>query len=609
VTVTLTVETTHPAPGLGTGTDQRITVWQESREIANGQDSTRRGGEVLFNRTFTETVSTARGRVATPTDYFCVRVEVYEAGISSGPSHIIERDPAFLMERQEIAPLPRTGRASDKAGPQELVIYYCDMVPFQRDQNDPASWLARDGVPAYVESELLPAMVEAVRLQTEEWGFAWSGAWTGYRSGPDERRLSVALSADKVWYHGQAPLDGQAAITIRVEGGPNAAYETLTDGIMSTFHHELFHNLQRSIVQEVGGHGEVAGRDDAWEFFSEGTAVLASSVAQPAVQFSESAEPRAYLYRAKAFVGGSGFPGDLNTSYGQMIPYHAAVYWRFLFEQCGGLQETRTGMGLIRRALELFYSNEIVDIAPDSAESTTDLVDWLPAIMDATLSSPEAAACPFQTYEDSLQHFSRALYTLRLHGGRCTAPGEPAGCGLFDPENQYNAPPVSKLTFRGRQVVLSADEQPYPAGIRSSYGMDLIEVILHEEADGLPLTIEFQGEPGAEARFSVQLVKLVDDGTGTSWQPSLTAVGPAQPLMQTTGDERLFYTISEIDTQTSNRLGLIITRLDSQEEADPVGAYTILLRSTQSRHRGRILRLQRAAGGRSASQMQDRTTV
>lgn len=131
--------------------------------------------------------------------------------------------------------------------------------------------------------------------------------------------------------------------------------------------------------------------------------------------------------------------------------------------------------------------------------------------------------------------------------------------------------------------MFGAGEQPYPAGIKSSYGMDFVEVVLDDKAKGQPLSIEFHGAPGSEAEFSVQIWKLMDDGTGTSWQPSLTAVSPAETLIRRGVDGNLFYTIPEIDTKTFNRLGLIITRLDSGEDAGPAGAYTILLSPGQGR--------------------------
>jgi hypothetical protein len=146
---------------------------------------------------------------------------------------------------------------------------------------------------------------------------------------------------------------------------------------MSVFHHELFHNQQRNISLHFGSKGNIAGKDGAWELFSEGTAVLASLVGQPSVQMASSPMPRSYLKRANAFIGSDGvFPGGLNMSYTE-IPYHTALYWRFLYEQCGGIKDGRedpaAGMQIIRKILETLYSGEMVDI-----NSSTSAVQKLP---------------------------------------------------------------------------------------------------------------------------------------------------------------------------------------------------------------------------------------
>lgn len=58
------------------------------------------------------------------------------------------------------------------------------------------------------------------------------------------------------------------------------------------------------------------GLDVAWQFFSEGTAVLASSVGQPRGQFSHTVWLQNYMFYAKNFVlFGSGRSRDLHKSY------------------------------------------------------------------------------------------------------------------------------------------------------------------------------------------------------------------------------------------------------------------------------------------------------
>ena len=362
-------------------------------------------------------------------------------------------------------------------------------------------------------------------------------------------------------------------MAIKVKGGHNARYDTLTDGLMSTFHHELFHNLQRNINQIGGGDGDVDGAKNAWQFFSEGMAELASSVGQPLVQFAPTSRERAYMFDANSYVGGGGFLGELNISYERMRPYYAAMYWRFLYEQCGGMKDgakdPAAGMQVISRTLTVLYSGDTVDIS-----SSADLIGELPEIMDRVL---EGSSCPFKTYEESLTGFARAIYALRLDGGRCIEPGVPAGCGLYDPNSLYRDPPVSTITYTGTAITYAEADQPFPAGIRSSFGMDFVDVILDPTADGQPLTLQFYGAPEAEAEFNVQLWRLVDAGEGTRPQRIPTQITTTEILTRVNADGHLVYVIPAIDTTVCNRLGLIITRLDVKEISDPVGEYTIVL--------------------------------
>jgi hypothetical protein len=410
-------------------------------------------------------------------------------------------------------------------------------------------------------------MVEAFRVQTDEWGFPWYPAWRGHRPGEDAERLSVALTDGDTWYHGRAPGQGHAGISLNVSRG-EVEYATLTDGLMSTFHHELFHAHQRNIHQHLGGSGHIVGADGAWAWFGEGTAVLASSVGQPDVQFSRTWGTRAYLFHARAFVGRAGISaGDLNRSYAQMNPYHAAAYWRFLYEQCGGMndgiEDPAAGMAFIRRVLTTLYSGDIVGI-----DASTDLVQEMPGVMDEAL---RGSSCPFGTFQESLLAFARAIYALPLDEGWCRVRGVPTGCGFYDRENLYGDPPVSTLTYGGVALVYSAAEQPYPAGIPSSFGIDLVDVELDDAANGEPLTIEIRGAPGSEAAFGVQVWKLAGPSPATQ-APSPEAVVQIEP-----GADGV-YVIPAIDTAAYDRLGLIITRLDAEEALDGDGAYELVLR-------------------------------
>jgi hypothetical protein len=557
LTVTLQLETQHGDPDLGGGPDRRITVWRESRWVPGDGDSSAAVTSLQFHHQFDDTL-TAAGEAPMPTDYYRVEIALWDEAHPPAEPRLAYRDDfAFLLENQMLAPLPQVQEESPGSAPDELVVYYCDMFPFRQRIGDSATWLQRDEVGDHLQAELVPAMTEAFRVQTDDWGFPWSPAWTGYRTGEDSRRLSVALSDGETWFHGRAPDRGHAGISITTDD--SAHYDTLTDAIMSNFHHELFHNLQRNLYLDLGGDGDISGVGEAWAFFSEGTAVLASSVGQPEVQFAQTRIPRAYLSYARLF--------PTSESYEEMDPYRAALYWRFLYEQCGGMSEgvenPAAGMGIIRNALTVLYSGEAVDVS-----ASTDLVAYLPAIMDRALA--RTPSCPFRSHAESLVGFARALYALRLDGGRCAAPGVPSGCGFYDPDHIYRDPLVGSVTYTGAGLTFDRSSQPYPAGIQSSFGIDFLDVVLDPAAAG-SLTVELRGAPGAAARFHVQLWGLAAGENLSPQGDPVSLVGASEE------DGRLVYTLPALELDQVDRLGLIITRLDAQESTDPAGDYTLIL--------------------------------
>jgi hypothetical protein len=570
VTLTLKLETQHGDPDRGAGPENRIPVWSESQRIANNGGPARSAVTAVFVHEFDENVISEGETLRTPTDYYRYELAViYSSDPVTDSVDTFVQDYAFLLENQWVAPLPTVREASAGAAPDELIVYYCDMFPIREAEGD-AAWLPRLSMPDYIQSELVPAMVQAFRAQTDDWGFTWHDAWASYRSGKDAERLSVALAKGELWFHGKAPYPsvGSAGISLRADAKQNAAYDTPRDAILSTFYHELFHNLQRSLYQGYGGDGDIDGAGDAWGFFSEGTAVMATSIAQPSVEFAQTSLARHYMDKARWYLG-RGLPSTgLNRSYAEMNPYHAAIYWRFLYEQCGGLsddaEDPAAGLDIIRRALAALYSEEIVDIS-----ASTDLVGKLPEVMDQALAQ---ASCPFKTHQESLNAFARAIYALRLESGRCIRPGTPAGCGLYDPNNLYDAPPAGIIAYSGASIAYDARQQRFPAGVQSSYGMDFVDVILDPAGNGGALTLEFYGAPEAAAEFSVQLWKLNESPAGL-----IPYTNAAEMLTERNADGHLIITIPAIDTTEFNRLGLIITRVDADEDLDQVGEYTIAL--------------------------------
>jgi hypothetical protein len=415
-------------------------------------------------------------------------------------------------------------------------------------------------------------MVEAIHMQTQDWGFSLDG-W----SNAGNTRLGVALSEGVTWFHGPAPERGHSGISINVNGGDNADYKALTDGLMSTFHHELFHIFQYSSMLANEGDGDFNGKDKAWRFFSEGMASFISSAAQPEIQFNQSGEARAYMDKAVHYVGGRGYPGDLNNSYAGMDPYHAALYWRFLYEQCDGLSNSTgapdTGMLLIRRIMQVLYGKEVVDMS-----ASADLVRELPALMDLALSGPEASYCPFRTFRESLTLFASAIYKLRLDEGRCSAPGFPDGCGLYDPNQLYSSPRTSTLTYLGKEIIYAEKDQSYPPGIRSSYGMDFIDISLNSNIQGQPLTLELHSDPAGIAEFNIQVIHLLDQGSGLGSNTFLVQDFPVVTLEKQPTDGSLTVAIPPVDLNQFNRLGVIVTRTDANEAMDPVGAYRLVVK-------------------------------
>jgi hypothetical protein len=282
------------------------------------------------------------------------------------------------------------------------------------------------------------------------------------------------------------------------------------------------------------------------------------------VQFESSLGRRAYLTRVKGFIGQEGATGGgLNQSY-ETMGYHAAIYWRFLYEKCGGMrpgvEDPAAGMRVIRTMLETLYTAEITDVAGNS-----NIVEGLPRLMDRVFE--KEAACPFKDYADSLVQFARAVYAVKLVDGRCFKPGIPVECGFYDPNNLYPLPPV-------RSVDLASTAQPVSADIPSSYGIDFIDVRVGPDTDGRSLSIEFANASGAETIFSIQVlaIQILDDHTSQSaYMVPVTQYGQSAVLAEETGNESVVIDISSAELRNIDCIGLIVTRLDRNEKSEDGG--------------------------------------
>jgi hypothetical protein len=195
-----------------------------------------------------------------------------------------------------------------------------------------------------------------------------------------------------------------------------------------------------------------------------------------------------------------------------------------------------------------------------AAQMVQDDVGAMQRALDAAFTRVDG---PFRSFEESLVAFARANYGLRLANGRCAQSGR-AGCtGLhYDPEGLYAAPSLeAALEFEGAATTFNGT-------IPGSFGSDFVEVSLDLTAHGEPLMIQVQGND-AGVRFRVQVWRLAP-GIGAP-----RAVTPAPELVPQNGEGTFVYAIPAVDWQAYNRLAVIITRVDANENEDPLGAYQI----------------------------------
>ena len=198
----LEIKTEHGDPDLRRDSKNRIRVWEEKRFISSPADS-QASQSVDFTVAFQRLFTYQEKVVHTPTDYFRYQLNLWDA--KGNLLRTIEQPYAFLLENQWRTPLPKVREATSGAAPQELVLYFYDMIPFQSSFRDPETRIPRQDVERYIQTELLPAMVEAFRVQTDVWDMPWYEEWTNSRSEEAPKTLSVALNEYGTWFHGAAP--------------------------------------------------------------------------------------------------------------------------------------------------------------------------------------------------------------------------------------------------------------------------------------------------------------------------------------------------------------------------------------------------------------------
>jgi hypothetical protein len=443
--------------------------------------------------------------------------------------------------------------------PYTVRIIYAALFPYGRADGDLGNQLPTGAVAGFIEGSFAPLISETWRTQVDDWGF-------GQPLHPDwdhDAVVEVIVNAAPF-----ALMDGSGTYTILVGANDQpylerriwwrssmaayGYYDTLENGYRALFAHEFFHLMQWNVLLNAGVPKHL------WlGVFIEPQADFAISAQYPELELD-----RTHLVTRVSDYGASAnryLAHYLNSSYADSggdgaQRYDLALYWRFLYEQYGG-------MDIVRAALE--------ELA--SGAKSPDVVSEMAEVMNNAF-----ARCggPFPSFEASLEAFARANYGLRLENGRCAQQGPGVCAGrLYDPQALYSAPMLEAfLQIDGRNLTALVGKGDWSDGvyhgtIPASYGMDFIEVDLETAAAGQPMTIRVQGK-GQTARFSVQVWRLRRGDlfpVAVASAPEAVAQGPDG-----------VYTIAVPQAGSDcNRLALIITRIDPNETMDSAGAYSV----------------------------------
>jgi hypothetical protein len=469
-----------------------------------------------------------------PSDLYALRVKD-QAGETLWESR--ER-PAFVaLDTWDVALDDYTAR-----------VYYATLFPFARGQNDLEDRLSPHDVTGFVEDTFLPIIRETWQTQFVDWGFGDPAHPDWDSDGVIEIIITdppYALFDGTGTYSRLTGDDGRAYLERRIwwyaANNSFQAYDTLENAYKAVFAHEFFHLMQWNALLSAG-QASTGHPADMWISWIEGQGRFAPTVQYPELEMSQKhlvVEHSAYAAGANRFLA-----LHLNTSYSTLEAdrgnkYDSALYWRFLYEQYDDIE-------VIRAALEEMAYH----FGPDT-------VRGMKTAMDAALARVDG---PFHSFEESLVAFAQATYALRLENGRAmTARGAGDWAVFSDPDRMYVEPPLeAELAYTGVPV-------SYTGAVPTGYGMDFLEVKLDHRLGDRPLTVRLEGQ-GTTARFNVQIWLL---GPGYA-RPR--AVTPQPETVARNGDGAHVYSLPEGAAQF-NRLALIITRVDPNEGADPVGEY------------------------------------
>ena len=430
-----------------------------------------------------------------------------------------------------------------------LRVTYATLFPFARGQTELANRLPPDAVTDFIERQFVPIIVDTWNSQFHAWGFD-SSIHPNWDSDKVVEIIVTdppfALFDDLGTYSRFIGRDGQPTLEARIwwfsSNNSFLAYDSLEDSYRVVFAHEFFHLMQRNVLLSTG-----RPRNRWRSVFIEGQGKFAPSAQHFAIEMNVHHVRRKYSEYSEA--ANRFLSLRLNASYRDLEAdpinrYDAALYWRFLYEQFGG-------MGVIRAALEEM-----------AVRYDPDIVAAIGPTMDSAFARFDG---PFSTFEESLIGFARANYALRLENGRCKIESFTECRGYYyDPNDSYVNPPLeAEIGYNGSLLT-------YDAAIPASFGMDFVEVRLGSTARDQPILISFQGE-GAVARFNVQVWKL-EGGSITR-----RAITPHPEIAPQDQNGAQLYVVSDPSTTVYNKLAIIITRLDADETTDPAGNYRITL--------------------------------
>jgi len=430
--------------------------------------------------------------------------------------------------------------------------YYATLFPFARGAEDVDNRLAPGAVTDFIERQFVPLIVDTWHTQVHDWGF-------GEPIHPDwdaDQVVEIVITA-----YPFALFDGTGTYTVVVDAqgqpyperriwwyannGSFQRYDSLENGCRVILAHEFFHLMQWNVLLNTGR------PTSYWlNVFLEAQGRLVQSVQYPELELHTGHLVKDHSNFVKRSA--NRFLGDrLNVSYRvfeaeRIERYDAALYWRFLYEQFGGME-------VVRAALQEMAERDEPDI-----------VAAVGSVMDRAFQRLDG---PFQSFEESLIAFAWANYALRLENGRC-ASDDRAVCGgtYYDPDGMYQDPPLeARLSYKG-------GTRTYDGAIPASFGMDFVQVSLDPALHSQPLTVTLQSE-GSIARFSVQIWEL------SPGRPKPRALTPHPEIVPRNKGGAHVYVIPQVDRTACDTLALIITRLDPDETVDPAGNYRITLTS------------------------------